>query len=85
MFDEQWVVDYLGMGKYYKFAISIQDFDKLFTKSASEIEKTIANHYDGQKRSVAYRARQLIADGGIDSNKLIATLEKCLGVELVER
>lgn len=85
MFDEQWVVDYLGMGKYYKFAISIQDFDKLFTKSASEIEKTIANLSDGQKRSVAYRARQLIADGGIDSNKLIATLEKCLGVELVER
>lgn len=85
MFDEQWIVDYLGMGKYYQFAISIRDFDKLFTKSASEIEKTIANLSDGQKRSVAYRARQLISEGGIDSNKLIAILEKCLDVELVER
>ena len=85
MFDEPWIVDYLGMGKYYRFAISIQDFDKLFTKSASEIEKTIANLSDGQKQSVAYRAKQLISEGGIDSNRLIATLEKCLGIELIER
>ena len=32
----------------------------------------------------AYRAKQLIAEGGIDSNRVIATLEKCLGTELVE-
>ena len=85
VFDEPWIVDYLGMGKYYRFAISIQDFDKLFTKPASEIEKTIANLSDGQKQSVAYRAKQLISEGGIDSNRLIATLEKCLGIELIER
>lgn len=85
MFDEPWIVDYLGMGKYYRFAISIQAFDKLFTKPASEIEKTIANLSDGQKQSVAYRAKQLISEGGIDSNRLIATLEKCLGIELIER
>ena len=85
MFDEPWIVDYLGMGKYYRFAISLQDFDKLFTKPASEIEKTIANLSDGQKQSVAYRAKQLISEGGIDSNRLIATLEKCLGIELIER
>ena len=85
MFDEPWIVDYLGMGKYYRFAISIQDFDKLFTKPASEIEKTIANLSDGQKQSVAYRAKQLMSEGGIDSNRLIATLEKCLGIELIER
>ena len=85
MFDEPWIVDYLGMWKYYRFAISIQDFDKLFTKPASEIEKTIANLSDGQKQSVAYRAKQLISEGGIDSNRLIATLEKCLGIELIER
>ena len=85
MFDEPWIVDYLGMGKYYRFAISIQDFDKLFTKPASEIEKTIANLSDGQKQSVASRAKQLISEGGSDSNILIATLEKCLGIELIER
>ena len=45
----------------------------------------LLNLSDGQKRSISYRARQLIADGAIDSNKTIATLEKCLGVDLVER
>lgn len=85
MFDEQWIVDYLGMGQYYKYAVSIQDFDKLFEKPADEIEAIIANLSDGQKKSIAYRAKQLISDGGIDSNRLIATLEKCLGTELIER
>ena len=85
MFDEPWVVDYLGMGKYYKFSISIEGFDALFEKSTAEIERTISKLSDGQKKSIAYRAKQLIADGGIDSNKTIATLEKCLGTELIER
>lgn len=85
MFDEPWIVDYLGMGKYYRFAISIQDFDKLFTQPISKIESAISKLSDGQKQSVAYRAKQLISDGKIDSNKVISTLEKCLGIELIER
>lgn len=85
MFDEAWVVDYLGLGQYYKFAISIQDFDKLFNKPAGEIEKATSKLSDGQKKSVAYRAKQLIREGGIDSNKTISVLEKCLGTDLVER
>jgi hypothetical protein len=85
MFDESWIVDYLGLKQYYKNAIPIQDFDKLFEKPVSEIEETISQLSDGQKKSIAYRAKQLIAEGGIDSNRTIATLEKCLGTELVER
>lgn len=85
MFDEPWVVDYLGMGKFYKLSISIEGFDELFEKPAAEIEATIAKLSDGQKKSIAYRAKQLIADGGIDSNKTITTLERCLGTELIER
>ena len=85
MFDEEWIVDYLGMKQYYKNSLPIQDFDKLFEKPSAEIEKIISKLSDGQKKSVAYRAKQLIADGGIDSNKVISTLEKCLGTELVER
>lgn len=85
MFDEPWVVDFLGLGQYYKFAISIDDFDKLFEMTADEIGPVLEKMSDGQKRSVAYRARQLIAEGGIDSNRLIAALEKGLGTELVEK
>lgn len=78
------LLDYIGMSQYYKFAIAISDFDKLFEKPIAEIERAVSKLSDGQKKSIAYRAKQLIASGGIDSNKTIATLEKCLGVELVE-
>jgi hypothetical protein len=85
MFDDPEIVNYLGMSQYYKFALNIKDFDNLFSKSAPEIESVIKNLSVGQKKSVAYRAKQLIAEEVIDSNKVIATLEKCLGVELIER
>lgn len=87
MFDDEyaWVIDYLGMGQYYKYALKVDSFDDVFTKSPAEIEKTVAKLSDGQKKSLSYRARQLIADGEIDSNKAIAALEKSLGIELVER
>lgn len=85
MFDEDWIVDYLGMRQYYKNSLPIQDFDKLFEKSSAEIENVVSKLSEGQKKSVAYRAKQLIAEGGIDSNKVISTLEKCLGTELIER
>lgn len=87
MFDDEyaWVIDYLGMGQYYKHALKVDSFDDVFTKSPTEIEKTVAKLSDGQKKSLSYRARQLIAEGEIDSNKAIAALEKSLGIELVER
>lgn len=85
MFDEQWIVDYLGMAQYYKHAIKIEDFDRLFEMPVEELASVISKMSDGQKRSVAYRARQLIADGAIDSNKMITTLESCLGTELIDR
>ena len=84
MFDDPWVVDYLGMSRFYKHAVSISDFDEIFTKTPDEARDVIKNMSDGQKKSVAYRARQLISSGDIDSYKLVATLEECLGVALVE-
>ncbi len=85
MFDEDWVIDYLGMIQYYKNSLNIQDFDQLFKKPVGEIEDIISKLSEGQRKSVAYRAKQLIAEEEIDSNRVINTLEKCLGVELVER
>lgn len=83
--EDAWVIDYLGLNQYYKNAINLDDFDELFTKPASEIEKVVSKLSAGQKKSVAYRARQMVLDGEIDSNKAISALEKSLGVDLVER
>lgn len=85
MFDEPWIVDYLGMGRYYRHAVSIEGFDTIFDKPAEEVERIVSELSAGQKRSVSYRARQLIAEGNIDSNRVISALERSLGVELVER
>ena len=87
MFDEEyeWVIGYLGLTQYYKNALPLDDFDALFKKTPDEIEKAVSKLSKGQKKSVGYRAKQLIADGEIDSNKAIAALEKSLGIELIER
>lgn len=85
MFDEDWIVDFLGVKQFYKNAVSIDEFDNIFSKSADKIKTIISNMSNGQKRSAAYRARQLIASGEIDSNKAIAALEEVLGTELIER
>lgn len=85
MFDEDWIVDYLGVQRFYRNAVRIEDFDEIFQKDAKTISEIISDMSDGQKKSVAYRARVLIADGAIDSNKAITAMEESLGVELVER
>lgn len=85
MFDEDWIIDFLGVKQFYKNAVSIDNFDSIFSKPADEIKSIIKEMSDGQKRSTAYRARQLITAGEIDSNKAIAALEDALGIELIER
>lgn len=87
MFSDEfmWVIDYLGVGRYYKNAISIDEFDDIFKKSPAELEEIINGLSDGQKKAVAFRAKTLIAEEKIDSNKVIRTLEKILGVELIEK
>lgn len=84
MFDDDWVVDYLGVGPYYKNAVPIDSYDEIFNKTPSEIEKMVSEMNGAQRRSMAYRARALIEDGTIDSNRTISALEKSLGIELVE-
>ena len=85
MFDEDWIVDYLGVRQFYKNAVSIEDFDKIFKQKPDELKKTISEMSDGQKQSVAYRAKALISNGEIDSLSVVSTLEELLGTELIER
>lgn len=86
MFDEEncWVIPYLGLNNYYRYAINLEDFDSIFEKTPEEVKEFIGKMSKGQKSSVAYRARQLVLDGGIDSRKMILALEEVLGIELIE-
>lgn len=85
MFDEDWVIDYLGVKQYYKHALKIDEFDDIFTYPLEKLKKTLALLSEGQKKSVVYRAKLLISEGSIDSLKAIATIEEALGVDLTEK
>ena len=87
MFDDEfkWVIDYIGVGQLYKHTIDLEDFDNLFSDSPEQIEKIVSEMSDGQKQSLAYRARKMVVEGQIDSRRVIAALERSLGVELDEK
>ena len=84
MFNEKWIIDYLGVGRLYKNAIDIDSFDSIFNKSPNEIKNIVSEMKRGQKSSLAYRAKELITEGKIDSLKTITALEESLGIELIE-
>ena len=65
--------------------MTFNNFDDLFTKEPSEIKDIIGKLSIGQKKSLAYRAKQLIGEGNIDSRRVITALEESLGIELIER
>lgn len=87
MFDEDydWVLDYLGVRNYYRNAVNVEGFDKIFQKTPAEIKKVVKEMSDGQKKSLMYRSKDLIASGEIDSRKVIAALEEALGIDLIEK
>lgn len=85
LIDDPEVLEYLGVTQYYKFALSYDSLDTFFEKTPEEIKSEISKLPLGQKKSLAYRAKQLIADGKIDSIKIITALEEGLSIELIDR
>ena len=85
LIDDPEVIEYLNVGQYYENAFDIEDFEDLFEMDPKEIKDKVSKLSRGQKGTVKYRAKQLIADGQIDSLKVIDALESALGVQLVER
>lgn len=84
MFDEDWVIDWLGVRQYYKHAIPIDSFDDIFKLTPAKLKDAVSKLSRGQKRSVGYRATELIKEGEIDSRKTISALEEALGISLIE-
>lgn len=82
--EDKWVIDYLGLNQFYSNSIDVEDFDELFEKSPSEIIDIINHLSEGQKKSLRYRALQLISDKQIDSNKVIDALNTGLNLQLIQ-
>lgn len=85
LIDDPEIIEYLGVSRYYKNALSAETFDELFDKPADEVRDIVNKLSAGQKKSVAFRAKQKIAAGEIDSIKVITALEDALSTELIDR
>lgn len=53
MFDEDWIVDYLGVQRFYRNAVRIEDFDEIFQKDAETMNT--ATHFGVLKVSSGIR------------------------------
>ena len=84
LIDDLEVIDYLNVGQYYKNALRYEDFDTLFDGDPADVERVLNGLSAGQKRTVSYRARALVADGKIDSLSMIAAIERALAVKLTD-
>ena len=84
LIDDQEVIEFLGVQKYYENAFNIETFDEIFDMTPSEIESKVKQMSKGQKNTLIYRSIEFIDNGTIDSRKTIEALEKALEVELVE-
>lgn len=82
LIDDPEVIEYLGVGQYYKDAFSYDEFEELAEMTAEQVAEKVKLISDGQKLAVTRYARQLIQDGRIDSMKVIKALEDGLGTKL---
>ena len=85
MIEDPEIIEYLGVERYYKNALKLEEFDTLFNLSIPEVLERIGKLSKGQKASVLYCAKRKIASREIDSIRMIEALEKCFGVDLIER
>lgn len=84
LFDDPAVIEWLGMERFYKYALDSKEFDKIFTKKPEEIKKIVDGLSSGQKKTLVFRTKQMISDGMIDSIRAINALEDALSVDLIE-
>lgn len=88
-FEDNWVLiedaevlKKLGVDKYYKNALTTENFDSVFTWSVDEIKEKIPKMSDGMKDSIRVRAMELIKAGKFDSLASIKAMGEALGCDL---
>lgn len=83
LIDDPDVIDYLGVSKYYENALTYDDFYDLFELSSDEIEQKIKGLSAGQKKSVAFMAKEQIESGELSDLNVIKMLEDTLQITLI--
>jgi len=85
--EDQNVVYDLGLEKYFKYVLSEDKINALFSNKCSieKFKKEISDMNDGQRKSILYAASDGIENKKLDSMQKIEFLEKEFDVDLIER
>ena len=83
VFDDEDIIKYLGVERYYENALDIDDVEDFLNKPEEEVTSRIKNMSNGQKKTLSYRVKAMVNEGEIDSVKTITMLEEQLGVRLL--
>lgn len=74
----------LGVDRYYKNALTTENFDDVFHWSADEIRSKVATMSNGMKDSIRVRAKELVETGELDSRSAIKAFNEVLHCNLEE-
>lgn len=90
-FEENWiliddpaVIKKLGVERYYKNSLTIDDFDEVFKMPANEITEVVPSLPGGTKDAITVKAQEMIQTGELDSRSTVKALSDALGVDLEE-
>jgi len=78
------VLKKLGVERFYKNALTTENFDKVFSMNAAEIKATVPGLSSGTKDAIKAKAILKIKDGTFDSRSAIAALGEVLNCDLEE-
>ena len=74
----------LGMDRYYKNALTTENFDEVFHWAPADIRSKVAAMSNGMKDSIRIRAKDLVKTGELDSRGVIKALNEVLHCDLEE-
>lgn len=78
LIEDQDVLHKLGVERYYKNALTTENFDKVFKMSADEIQKIVPTLSAGTKDAIKLKAYELVKSGELDSVSAVKALEQTL-------
>lgn len=90
-FKDQWlivldaeVINYLKLENFYKDAMTPEELEVFFDKSAEEITEYLKTASNGAKALIAGRARKLYEDGLFGDIYKLRAINKAIGIHIAE-
>lgn len=78
------VLHKLGVERYYKNALTTENFDEIFKWTPEDVREKVPKMSDGMRDSIRIRAKELLKVDGIDSRSMVKALSDALGCDLEE-